>query len=386
MRDDEGARCAGEVGGEILGELLGEVILVRVAALVRERQDDERQPGAHGRLAELGRPLGSGEVRPGDGQSCRARGQHRRGAERRPEGCPGPADLDGARRPPVRRGHGIDPQGSRDVLQPLRAEIEEPDLGKAAHLEIGGFREPQRAGIGGGLQARGDVDAVSEDIPAMDHDVAEMDPDAQAEPPGIALGLGERLLDRDGAADGVRHGGELGQHAVPGRVRDPPAPRQDEAVDDLPHGLERPHGAALVGMHSLGIAGDVGGEDRGQPAFRNRPFHGARPFGVLAHCDPFATRPPGMLFAPKTVSNAAAQVLTLDGRESQRPSLLFGLMGIFNNRIAYRGRIAAPGRPAGRARLTPRAATAAAAPGPAAPAGLPGGSAPAAPAGRRCRW
>ncbi len=119
----------------------------------------------------------------------------------------------------------------------------------------------------------------------MHHHVAEMDADAQAEPPRMPLGLGERPLDSQGAGDGIRHAGELGEHAVPRRVGDPSVMCRDQMVDDLAGGLEGLHGAALVVMHRLRIAGDVGGEDRRRTTLRGRPFRCGGPVRPLAHGD-----------------------------------------------------------------------------------------------------
>ncbi|MFC6026360.1 hypothetical protein [Methylobacterium mesophilicum] len=140
VSDHEGAGRAGEVGGEILGELLGEIILVRVAALICERQDDERQPRSR-RHARCFPPLGSDEVRPGHSQPCGG-SQNGGRPEGWPKGCADAACMDGARWLSIRWGHGIHAQGPGDVLQALRTEIDEADIGKAAHLKIGRLGEP----------------------------------------------------------------------------------------------------------------------------------------------------------------------------------------------------------------------------------------------------
>ncbi len=85
MGDDEGAGRPGEIGGEVLGDLLGEVILLRVAALVGERQDDEgqrrprglarngRRTGRRRHPPTLGRDVGPGQA-PGEAEACEEQG------------------------------------------------------------------------------------------------------------------------------------------------------------------------------------------------------------------------------------------------------------------------------------------------------------------------
>ncbi len=287
MGDDEGAGRPGEIGGEILGDLFGEVILLRIAALVGERQDDEGQR----------RPR---RVARGDSRNARGKALLTPGRDVRPvqgsgeaearEEQGGEGDEHGPRQPDPRHGrlrrrHRIDAHRPCDVPQPLRAEIGKADVEPVAHVPIGGFRQAQAPGLRRRLQAGRDVDAVAEQVALVHHHVAEMDADAQAEPPRIPVGLGQRPLDGHGAGDGIRRAGEFGEHAVPGRVGDPPAMRRDQAVDDLAGRLEGPHGTALVVMHRLGVAGDVGGEDRRRTTFRDRPLRRGRPARPLAHGD-----------------------------------------------------------------------------------------------------
>ncbi len=97
LRDDEGAGGPGEVGGQVLGDLLGEVILLRVAGLVGERQDDEGQA----RPRRIGR---------GDPRHARRRDLLAPRREMEPGQGPGKGDAgeeqggeDGAQEPVLRR-------------------------------------------------------------------------------------------------------------------------------------------------------------------------------------------------------------------------------------------------------------------------------------------
>ena len=81
---------------------------------------------------------------------------------------------------------------------------------------------------------------------------------------GVALGHG--LLDRDRALDRIHDAGELGEDAVAGRVDDAAAVLADHRQDDRLVRLEVADGRVFVSAHERAVAGDVGGEDGGQPA------------------------------------------------------------------------------------------------------------------------
>ena len=106
--------------------------------------------------------------------------------------------------------------------------------------------------------------------------------DADAEPHGFALGharifLGQSLLHRDRALHGIDGTDEIGDDAVAGGVEDPPAMRRDQPVHDFAAGLEPGERAGLVQPHQPAVAGDVGGEDRGEFSFDRWDGHLAAP-------------------------------------------------------------------------------------------------------------
>ncbi len=78
------------------------------------------------------------------------------------------------------------------------------------------------------------------------------------------------LLDLHGASGRVNRAPELGQEIIPREVDQPPAVLADVELDLLPvrrHGADR---AGLVLRHQPAVADHVGGEDRGELAFRIR--------------------------------------------------------------------------------------------------------------------
>jgi hypothetical protein len=108
-------------------------------------------------------------------------------------------------------------QSARDVLDPLSAEIGEPEAGLAPHLIEYLGRDADAAGLGDALQARRDVDGVAIEIVAFHDDVADVDADAKRDALllrqfGVALGYA--LLNRGGAFDRVHHASELDQGAI----------------------------------------------------------------------------------------------------------------------------------------------------------------------------
>src|SRR6516165_4125186 len=97
--------------------------------------------------------------------------------------------------------------------------------------------------------------------------------------------FGDGILDRDGALDGVDRTGEVGDDAVAGAAKDPPAMSGDALVENGAAGGQPAQGANLVLTHQPAVACDIGREDRRELADG---------FFFLAHgadkADPFAVR------------------------------------------------------------------------------------------------
>ena len=82
----------------------------------------------------------------------------------------------------------------------------------------------RRRRLGNAFQARGDVDAITEDIVVIDDDVADVNADAKLDPLIVrdrSVLLGHAALDFNGTADRIYGAGKLDQHAVTGRLDDP---------------------------------------------------------------------------------------------------------------------------------------------------------------------
>jgi len=138
------------------------------------------------------------------------------------------------------------------------------------------MRDADAAGFGQRFEAGGDIDAIAENVALVGDDVAEIDADAEADAPvlcDLRLAVEHHPLDFDRAAHRVDDAGEFDQHAVAGGLDDAPSVLADFRIDQLaPVRLEAGERALLVGAHQPGIAGDVGGEDGGEPARAGEMF------------------------------------------------------------------------------------------------------------------
>ena len=144
-------------------------------------------------------------------------------------------------------------------------------------VHVAGEQDPAR--LGQGLEPRGDVDPVAEDVAALVDDVADVDADAEADALGLGdvrLPLGHAALDRDRAGDRVDDAGELAEDAVAHQLDDAPAVLGDERLDELlAVGLEAVEGALLVALHQARVADHVRRQDGGEPAVDAGSGHGA---------------------------------------------------------------------------------------------------------------
>ena len=154
-----------------------------------------------------------------------------------------------------------------DVLDVHLAAVLEADVDAVADALVDDRGDANAAGLGQRLQARGDVDAVAVDVVALDDDVAEIDADAERD---LRAGGGlrrDRPLHREGAFDRVDDAAELDQRAVADQLDDAAVVGGDGGVEDgLAVALQGGQRAGLVAGHHAGIADDVGGEDRREPA------------------------------------------------------------------------------------------------------------------------
>src|SRR5438270_766792 len=117
---------------------------------------------------------------------------------------------------------------------------------------------------------RRDVDAVAMDVAVLDNDVARIDPDAEFDAPVFRRGGIPRphpALHGNGAGDRLDDARKFDQEAVAGRLDDAALVLGDQRVDQLAaQGLEARQSAGLAAAHEPAVAGDIGSEDRRQPA------------------------------------------------------------------------------------------------------------------------
>ena len=106
---------------------------------------------------------------------------------------------------------------------------------------------------------------------ALDDDVAQVDADAEFDARLVgraAVAVGHAGLDGDGAAHRLDGAGEIDQQAVAGALDDAAAVGGDMRLDQLAEmALQALQRAFLVAAHQPAVAGDVGRQDGGEPAF-----------------------------------------------------------------------------------------------------------------------
>ena len=110
-----------------------------------------------------------------------------------------------------------------------------------------GLRNADAAGIGNPLQARGEIDAIAEDVVAIiNDDVADIDAGTKIESferGGSQVALGHAQLHVDRAANRIDYARELHEQTVTGRLDDSTVMFSDLGVDQLPPvSLERGQG------------------------------------------------------------------------------------------------------------------------------------------------
>jgi hypothetical protein len=81
----------------------------------------------------------------------------------------------------------------------------------------------------------------------------------------IVVRMGKRLLNPNGAFDGINRTGELGQNTISSRIGNPPTVLGDQLVHDLTVSGERAERPNLVLLHEARIACHVSREDGCQP-------------------------------------------------------------------------------------------------------------------------
>jgi len=276
LKRAEGAR-------DVLSEAVGEIVLGRIAALVGEHQDGDRQ-AAFGRLsnARRGRVVRRRQA-PGEVGDGAARDQRSGHGERCQSHHPPPR-----LRWPDRRRAGLG-QGCRiqgigsdrpvDVLQRACAQGTERQGELVADLLVDAGRQHDRAGLRQSLQARREVDRVAEHVLVRHDDVAQMQTDAErlATLGGrVDVALEHAALQLDRRAHRLDGAGEFHQHAVAHRLDDTAMEALDHRADEL--GQMRAQiveGLFLVGPHQAAVTVDVGEHDGRQTTIGAQARHRA---------------------------------------------------------------------------------------------------------------
>ena len=117
----------------------------------------------------------------------------------------------------------------------MLAEILEFKLHSIAQMIAHAACHADAAWLGNPFKPRRDIDAVAENVAVLDHYVADIDADPEQHlffRRQRLVGLGQRLLDRDGAAQRVDDAREFRKHAVAGSSGDLAAAFGDQFVDD----------------------------------------------------------------------------------------------------------------------------------------------------------
>ena len=162
----------------------------------------------------------------------------------------------------------------RDVLHFLRADVGELHRQLVGDLFVHRARDADAADLGKALEARGDVDAVAEQIAvALDH-VADGDADAEGHLPARRIGHvagAQAFLDVDRAAHGFDRAGKFGEHGIARGVENPAAGFGDEIVGDRTVGRQTPQRLLFVLGNQSAVAGNIGRKNRRDLAFHERP-------------------------------------------------------------------------------------------------------------------
>nr|WP_324403908.1 hypothetical protein [Bradyrhizobium sp.] len=128
------------------------------------------------------------------------------------------------------------------------------------------LRDAYASGLGNGLEARRDVDAVAKDVMGFDDDVADIEPHTEENAAAFGVAAGQFIdtgLELHGSPDRFDRAGKLRQEAVAGVLDNAAAVLRNRGLDTS--GEERGQfgvRSLFVIVHEPGIAGYVGGQDR----------------------------------------------------------------------------------------------------------------------------
>jgi hypothetical protein len=121
--------------------------------------------------------------------------------------------------------------------------------------------------LGKSLQARCNIDAISENVVAVDDDVTDIDANTELDPTILRDGivaLGHAPLDFYGAAHGINGTDKLDEDAITGAFDNPTVVLSNLEIDEsVPMSLKRFVRAFLVNAHQPAVTSHVSCEDGG---------------------------------------------------------------------------------------------------------------------------
>ena len=124
------------------------------------------------------------------------------------------------------------------------------------------------------LEARGDVDAIAQQVAvALDH-ITDRDADAKRHLPARRIrhvSGAQAFLDIDRAAHGFDSAREFGEHGVAGSIENTAAAFGNEIVGHLTIGREPPQRLLFVLGNQAAVAGNIGRKNRRDLAFHKTP-------------------------------------------------------------------------------------------------------------------
>ena len=141
---------------------------------------------------------------------------------------------------------------SIDVFDLDSAAILESAINAIADAFVNDRGDAYAARVGERLQPRRDIDAVAINIVSVNDHVAEIDADAKLDGgcAGWQDAASDRILDRDGAFDGVDDTGEIDERPVADQFHDAAVMCLYRRIEELfPEMLQRGQRAGLVGCH-----------------------------------------------------------------------------------------------------------------------------------------
>ena len=157
----------------------------------------------------------------------------------------------------------------RNILHGPRTDVDKSRGQLVAHLLMHRAGNADTADLGQAFQARGDIDAIAEQIAiALDH-VADADADAIAQLPAARIGevpRAQAFLDIDGAAHRFDRAGEFRKDCIARRIEDAAAGHRDEVVRGGTTGRHSPQRLFFVLGDQPAVVGDVGHQNCGDLA------------------------------------------------------------------------------------------------------------------------